>query len=637
MGRQIIKYGEVDGATGTEELVWAKKGAYAFPTTEQKMLISSSSADDALAGTGARTLNVRYLDDDFVEKAEVFSMGNFATNLVVKGDMTGTAGTDFKDLGLHGSLAIAGGVGTFTPIQQYDGIKQDADGSDFDIVGGDSYLVRMKAKVASGAKDLGARLYSNAGVHQVETATVVGTIQSGVEQVETATAAGTITTAGLGEVTVTSALFASDVVLGFSVELSDGAAEIASSIRSALGIDPVITEHFTVSGTGADIILTALLPAANDATLNIAIANDTCEGITEDATSADTLAGVASGAGNASVIVTSTALGTASPKTVLVAVAEADDASAIAGKIRVALAADTAINAVFAVSGATDKVILTRRARVANDATLNIAIDNMTSIGITPALTSANTVAGVAEVPISDIVEFDFPPATDFVEIGAILTATDDAESAIIGIFDMSTSGFVEITVDNVMLIDLNDVSQEEETVDNLIDMYPTYFAGTATYTATLASDIYRIVGVEVASAGSGLKNAGNISVTNMAGSATYAYIATGRNIAEQLVMTVPINKWFDIRKFSAFSNLAAGGKLSSIELKSNYNPSTRKLLSAGSYVSLLKVMLKDENIVVDNLGIELPKGSDIIVVTSGDATAKVGATLVIHELGGNK
>jgi len=76
-------------------------------------------------------------------------------------------------------------------------------------------------------------------------------------------------------------------------------------------------------------------------------------------------------------------------------VLENDTASDVAGKIRTALGLDADVIARFAVSGATDKVILTRLAPAANDATLNMSIDNGTCTGLTTAATSADTTAGV--------------------------------------------------------------------------------------------------------------------------------------------------------------------------------------------------------------------------------------------------
>jgi hypothetical protein len=100
---------------------------------------------------------------------------------------------------------------------------------------------------------------------------------------------------------------------------------------------------------------------------------------------------------------------TGSPLTVSVAVAASDTAAVWAGKVRTALAANATIAARFTVSGASTAIVLTRKPTTSipvgsttvdilpgNDTTLNIALDNGTSTGITPAASSANTTTGVA-------------------------------------------------------------------------------------------------------------------------------------------------------------------------------------------------------------------------------------------------
>jgi hypothetical protein len=99
---------------------------------------------------------------------------------------------------------------------------------------------------------------------------------------------------------------------------------------------------------------------------------------------------------------------TGSPKTISVAAADLDTPTLWAAKVRTALAADSAVAAMFAVSGATTAIILTRKPTTsftvaagtlniyaANDGTLNINISAGPS-GITTAASSANTTAGVA-------------------------------------------------------------------------------------------------------------------------------------------------------------------------------------------------------------------------------------------------
>ena len=111
-----------------------------------------------------------------------------------------------------------------------------------------------------------------------------------------------------------------------------------------------------------------------------------------------TAAGTISGSGNATVIVTSSAL-TGSPITVSVAVLNADTASDWAGKVRTALAAHPVIGYYFAISGATTSIVLTAKYIRANDTTLNVSLDNGTCTGITPAPTSANTTPGSFTLP----------------------------------------------------------------------------------------------------------------------------------------------------------------------------------------------------------------------------------------------
>lgn len=225
-------------------------------------------------------------------------------------------------------------------------------------------------------------------------------------------------------------------------EAGNSAAEVAALVRTALQNDANIGGFFGITGAGADVILTAKTRAANDATMNAAYDNGSSAGLTPDATSTDTTAGVAPvaqvetatvGGGataSANVIVTVTAAGmTGSPKAINVAVVNLDTADQVAAKIRAALAADTAVTALFTVSGATDKVILTRTvfAGVANDATLNIAIDGTTnSTGVPNAASSANTTAGVAGVFQVETMTIVGTPTVD----GAILVTVTAAGMA---------------------------------------------------------------------------------------------------------------------------------------------------------------------------------------------------------------
>jgi hypothetical protein len=145
----------------------------------------------------------------------------------------------------------------------------------------------------------------------------------------------------------------------------------------------------------------------------------------------------AAGAGNATVIVTSANMAN-SPKTISVAVANDDTASQVAAKIRTALAADGDVNDEFTIGGTGANVILTDKSARANDATLNVSIDDGTSAGLTAAPTSANTTAGVAGgsngVPC---VTIEATKVADGNEAGDISGATDPfVACAVIGVLN---------------------------------------------------------------------------------------------------------------------------------------------------------------------------------------------------------
>ena len=112
------------------------------------------------------------------------------------------------------------------------------------------------------------------------------------KQVETGTVIGTITQSGNASVTVTAfGMGNSPKTIPVAVTLSDTASIVGGLIRTALAFDSDIAAMFLVSGTGANVVLTKHLAAANDSTLNIAIDNGTCTGLTAAPTSTNTLAG----------------------------------------------------------------------------------------------------------------------------------------------------------------------------------------------------------------------------------------------------------------------------------------------------------------------------------------------------------
>lgn len=119
-------------------------------------------------------------------------------------------------------------------------------------------------------------------------------LTAGIQQVETAVIVGTITGSGNATVITTAAgMTGSPITTSVAVLINDTADTVATKIAAALNNVANITAKFKVVAAGPNVILTRLVAAANDATMNLSYTNGTCTGLTPDATSDDTTAGVA--------------------------------------------------------------------------------------------------------------------------------------------------------------------------------------------------------------------------------------------------------------------------------------------------------------------------------------------------------
>lgn len=118
---------------------------------------------------------------------------------------------------------------------------------------------------------------------------------NGTLQVNTATIVGSCSGNGSMTVVVTSDILPGSPVT-YSVPVTTAAstaALVAAVVRAYLLTQPALTALYTVGGTGAAVVLTAILPAANDSSLNIATATGSATGITTEASSVATTSGVA--------------------------------------------------------------------------------------------------------------------------------------------------------------------------------------------------------------------------------------------------------------------------------------------------------------------------------------------------------
>jgi len=72
--KSLFKFGNNPDVNGSLETIWSGSTLYVYPSAAIQMSVSSSSVDDAAAGTGARTVSVQGLDADYNEIAETVTL-----------------------------------------------------------------------------------------------------------------------------------------------------------------------------------------------------------------------------------------------------------------------------------------------------------------------------------------------------------------------------------------------------------------------------------------------------------------------------------------------------------------------------------------------------------------------------------
>lgn len=120
------------------------------------------------------------------------------------------------------------------------------------------------------------------------------TLSAGIQQVETATVVVTTVTAGDANFILTADGMTGDpITTAVTLANGDSADTVATKAVAAMNLNANITAMFSVVANGPRIVITRLIAAANDTTLNLAYANDTSGGLTDDDISDATTAGVA--------------------------------------------------------------------------------------------------------------------------------------------------------------------------------------------------------------------------------------------------------------------------------------------------------------------------------------------------------
>ena len=115
----VLKFGRNEDVDGVED-IWDGGGSYSWPSAAAETTIASSganAADDAAAGTGARTVSVQGLDSNYNKIVETATM-NGANNVTLTNQFlrvfrakVETAGTDLTNKGAiqvkHGGTVLA--------------------------------------------------------------------------------------------------------------------------------------------------------------------------------------------------------------------------------------------------------------------------------------------------------------------------------------------------------------------------------------------------------------------------------------------------------------------------------------------------------------------------------------------------
>lgn len=187
--RNVTVFGFNPDVDSTQVSVWPLPSLISFPATALQMTVSSSSANDTSAGTGARTIVVQGLDANYNEVSETVTMnGQTAvtmTNALLRVNYVyvATAGSGNSAAG-----DIYVGTGTVTagvPATVYDVIKFDYNntttGSYTVPAGYTAYLSQglFSAGQAGGSNSVQGRLLSR-GTDNIRRTAAITTINNGV-------------------------------------------------------------------------------------------------------------------------------------------------------------------------------------------------------------------------------------------------------------------------------------------------------------------------------------------------------------------------------------------------------------------------------------------------------------------------
>ncbi len=134
----------------------------------------------------------------------------------------------------------------------------------------------------------------------------------------------------------------------------------------------------------------------------------------------------------------------------------------------------------------------------------------------------------------------------------------------------------------------------------------------------TVATDIYRINAMHVTQVGTGTVPAGNISLTNTAGTVTYGYISAGFNSSKQAIYTVPAGRYGYISHWQAGSGTVSGTHFTPVFLQATSHLGT---VTPGVFLTVDETStLNSSTSITLPIPVRLPPLTDVKLSTISDA-----------------
>lgn len=121
----FTRFGVNPAVSTTEETLWYYGGTYNFLSAATQLLVSSSSANDTAAGTGARTIQIIGMDSEFNISVEVVTLNGQNTVTTSKSFLrvlrafnltAGTGQVNEGDIYIHNSAVVVGVPSTATAV-----------------------------------------------------------------------------------------------------------------------------------------------------------------------------------------------------------------------------------------------------------------------------------------------------------------------------------------------------------------------------------------------------------------------------------------------------------------------------------------------------------------------------------------